>query len=91
MSADFGVLLKDMNLAKRVIFDQWLKLHIGLDLEPEISILKGLYYISIGSICIAPTDIRGFQIENLVFQIKLNLAKLKGLFLLTTGSERLIY
>ena len=30
----------------RVIFDQWPKLHLGLDMRPEIPILKGLYYIS---------------------------------------------
>ena len=27
----------------RVIFDQWSKLHLGLDVRPEIPILKGLY------------------------------------------------
>ena len=26
-----------------VIFDQWPKLHLGLDVRPEIPILKGLY------------------------------------------------
>ena len=27
----------------RVIFDQWPKLYLGLDVRPEIPILKGLY------------------------------------------------
>ena len=29
-------------LLLRVIFDQWPKLHLGLDVRPEIPILKGL-------------------------------------------------
>ena len=34
----------------RVIFDQWPKLHLGLDVRPEIPILKGLYLIFIHTI-----------------------------------------
>ena len=30
----------------RVIFDQWPKLHLGLDVRPEIPILKGYLYTS---------------------------------------------
>ena len=29
----------------RVIFDQWSKLNLGFDVEPEISILKVIYYL----------------------------------------------
>ena len=32
----------------RVIFDQWPKLHLGLDVWPKIPILKGLYCKTIG-------------------------------------------
>ena len=31
----------------RVIFDQWPKLHLGLDVRPEIPILRIIYYICI--------------------------------------------
>ena len=30
-----------------VIFDQWLKLHLGLDALSNQEILKGIYYISL--------------------------------------------
>ena len=42
-----------LNFGKRyndnlnVIFDQWPKLHLGLDMRPEIPILKGLYPMDI--------------------------------------------
>ena len=39
LSADFGVLVRDMK--KGVIFDQ---LSLGLDVRPEIPILKGLMF-----------------------------------------------
>ena len=39
LPADFGV-LNEFDL--RIIFDQWSKLHLGLDVRPEIPILKGL-------------------------------------------------
>ena len=41
LSAEFRVLVRDM---KRVIFDQWPKLNLGFDVEPEIQILKVIYY-----------------------------------------------
>ena len=46
---DFGKNSKVWTFVKRyefdlmVIFDQWPKLHLGLDVRPEIPILKGLY------------------------------------------------
>ena len=43
MSADFRVLLKRYEFDLSVIFDQWPKLHLGLDVRPEIPNLKGLY------------------------------------------------
>ena len=42
MSADFGVLVRCEN-GLRVIFDQWPKLSLGLDVRHENPILKGLY------------------------------------------------
>ena len=41
VALNFGKRYED-NL--RVIFDQWSKLHLGLDIRPEIPILNGLYY-----------------------------------------------
>ena len=41
-----------MNFGKRyenalmVIFDQWPKLYLGFDVEPEIRILKVIYFVS---------------------------------------------
>ena len=44
LSAEFRVLKRDL---KRVIFDQWSKLNLGFDVEPEIWILKVIYYLLI--------------------------------------------
>ena len=42
---NFGKKYEDERL--RVIFGQWPKLHLGLDVRPEIPTLKGLYYVFI--------------------------------------------
>ena len=39
----FWSFIKRYEFDSRVIFDQWAKLHLGLDVQPEIPILKGLY------------------------------------------------
>jgi hypothetical protein len=46
LSADFGVLVRDMKMTLRINFDQWPKIYLGLDVQPEIPILKGLYSIA---------------------------------------------
>ena len=38
----FWSFVKRYEFDLRVIFDQWPKLHLGLDVRPEITILKGL-------------------------------------------------
>ncbi len=38
----FWSFVKRYEFDLRVIFDQWPKLHLGLDVRPEIPILKGL-------------------------------------------------
>ena len=43
LSAEFRVLVRDMKMTLRVIFDQWPKLSLGLDVRPEIPILKVIY------------------------------------------------
>ena len=47
----YGILLnfgtRQVNLI--VIFDQWLKMHLGLDALGNQKILKGIYYLVYGS------------------------------------------
>ena len=45
MSADFGVFGRKYENDPRVIFDQWPMLSLGLDVRPEISILKSIYIL----------------------------------------------
>ena len=45
LSAEFRVLVRDMEMNDlRFIFDQWPKQHLEFDVEPEIWILKVIYY-----------------------------------------------
>ena len=47
-SAEFRGFGKRYENVLRVIFDQWPKLHLGFDVEPEIRILKVMYSICTG-------------------------------------------
>ena len=63
----------------RVIFDQWPKLHLGLDVRPEIPILKGLYCMYV------LTNVGTLPLTSSLIRQKLHWLIIRSIFKLQVG------